>query len=152
MVILTEDLILKKCNEDIDIDEINLSNLQITEIDPTAFKNFASLHTISLKNNQLRHLPKDLEFASPDKWWRLDLTNNRLNGYDSLEPLFNLTNFEELLVEDNLDISVEDEHKIQFKIPTVRSKILVRLRNSVIFGDFQNNFIQNNFEVVGPKF
>ena len=120
MVILTEDLILKKAGEDFDCEDVNLSNLQITEIEPTAFKNFKQLHTINLRNNQLRHLPKDLEFSADDKWWRLDLSNNQLNGFDSLEPLFSLTSFEELLVEDNADISVEDEHKLQYKIPTLR--------------------------------
>ena len=119
MVILTEDYLLKLTYEDFYVEELDLSKKDITEIDSNAFANFQNLHTIKLNQNKLQKLPSDMCFHA-DKWWRLDLSDNLLEGLDSLSPLFRTTQFEELLIEGNVNISVDDEHKLMYHIQTLR--------------------------------
>ena len=67
-------------------------------------------------------------------WAALDTDKNNKLSKDELSKLI------KSLVPDIKD-DPDCEEKIQ---TTVRSKMLVRLRNLVIFGDFQNNFRPKN--------
>ena len=117
---LTEKLILDYAgHEAYGIEEIKLSRMGITTIEPGAFENFPKLHTIDLSRNRISHLPDDLEFPR-DQWWRIDLSYNKIENFDSISVLRKCEVLEEILVEFNEGFPVVDEHKLQFYIPSLR--------------------------------
>ena len=86
-------------------------------LDLNAFEKFTKLHTIDLSKNQIKELSRDLKLP-PKVWWRVDLRDNQFPDYISLAGL-HLSGIQELLISGN-KILVEDEHKLQYLIPSLR--------------------------------
>uniref|UniRef100_A0A4W4EAD4 Origin recognition complex-associated protein n=1 Tax=Electrophorus electricus TaxID=8005 RepID=A0A4W4EAD4_ELEEL len=120
MAKITESILLEKglpkTNKLDQVKSLNLSRMSLKKQDlpvPLLCK-LSSLEQLDLSGNMLQELPAGLYLPSLRL---LDCSNNNMEDVTSLEALDNL---EELRVEDNLYLTVNDEHKVIFLLPRLR--------------------------------
>ncbi|XP_072550096.1 leucine-rich repeat and WD repeat-containing protein 1 [Salminus brasiliensis] len=98
------------------IKSLNLSRMGLKSQDlpiPLLSK-LSSLEQLDLSGNMLQELPRGLSLPCLKL---LDCSNNDMEDVTTLEIL---TNLEELRLEDNLYLTVNDEHKVMFLLPKLR--------------------------------
>ncbi|KAL7838495.1 hypothetical protein AOLI_G00268990 [Acnodon oligacanthus] len=98
------------------IKTLNLSRMGLMSQDlpvPLLSK-LRGLEQLDLSGNMLQELPKGLSLPCLK---RLDCSSNDMEDVTTLEALSSL---EELLLEDNLYLTVNDEHKVMFLLPKLR--------------------------------
>ncbi|XP_062844708.1 leucine-rich repeat and WD repeat-containing protein 1 [Trichomycterus rosablanca] len=117
---ITERLLLEKgspqTNKLQHITNINLSRLGLKNKDlPVALLNkLTSLQVLDLSGNMLQKLPAALSFP------RLRVLNLSSNDLEDVHSLESLSNLEELRLEDNLYLTVSDEHRVMFLLPKLK--------------------------------
>ncbi|XP_042355464.1 leucine-rich repeat and WD repeat-containing protein 1 isoform X2 [Plectropomus leopardus] len=117
---ITEKLLLEKgspkTNKLEEIKTLNLSKLGLKHQDLPVklLSRLQSLERWDLSGNRLQEMPKDLELPALRC---LDLSDNQMEDVTTLESLSGL---EELKMEDNLYITVNDNHKLMALLPKLR--------------------------------
>ncbi|XP_066516628.1 leucine-rich repeat and WD repeat-containing protein 1 [Hoplias malabaricus] len=117
---ITERILLEKgspkANKLDQIKSLNLSRLGLksSDLSVSLLSKLSRLEQLDLSGNMLQKLPKKLSLPCLKI---LDLSNNDLEDVTSLETLSSL---EELRLEDNLYLTVNDEHKLTFLLPNLR--------------------------------
>ncbi|XP_070839492.1 leucine-rich repeat and WD repeat-containing protein 1 [Chaetodon trifascialis] len=117
---ITEKLLLEKGSPKTSkleqIKTLNLSKLGLTPQDLPVWllSRLQSLERWDLSGNRLHELPKNLELPALRC---LDLSDNQMEDVTTLESLSGL---EELKMEDNLYITVSDNHKLMVLLPNLR--------------------------------
>ncbi|XP_062261441.1 leucine-rich repeat and WD repeat-containing protein 1 [Platichthys flesus] len=117
---ITEKLLLEKgspkTNKLDKIKTLNLSKLQLKHQDLPVklLSGLRSLERWDLSGNRIQEFPKNLELPALRY---LDLSDNQMEDVTTLESLSHL---EELKLEDNLYITVSDNHKLMVLLPKLR--------------------------------
>ncbi|XP_019952727.2 leucine-rich repeat and WD repeat-containing protein 1 isoform X1 [Paralichthys olivaceus] len=117
---ITEKLLLEKgspkTNRLDQIKTLNLSKLQLKHQDLPVklLSNLRSLERWDLSGNRLQEFPKNLKLPALRS---LDLSDNQMEDVTTLQCLSSL---EELKIEDNLYITVSDNHKLMVLLPKLR--------------------------------
>ncbi|GLD46427.1 leucine-rich repeat and WD repeat-containing protein 1 isoform X2 [Lates japonicus] len=117
---ITEKLLLEKgspkTNKLEQIKTLNLSKMGLKHQDLPVrlLSRLQSLEQWDLSGNRLQELPKNLKLPALRC---LDLSDNQMEDVTTLESLSNL---EELKMEDNLYITVSDNHKMMVLLPNLR--------------------------------
>ncbi|TSP36096.1 Leucine-rich repeat and WD repeat-containing protein 1 [Bagarius yarrelli] len=117
---ITEKILLEKgspkANTLKNITSLNLSRMGLKNPDlPVALLNkLSSLEELDLSGNMLQKLPAKLSLP---RLRLLNFSNNDMEDVTSLEALASL---EELRLDDNLYLTVSDEHKVMFLLPKLK--------------------------------
>ncbi|XP_039518441.1 leucine-rich repeat and WD repeat-containing protein 1 isoform X2 [Pimephales promelas] len=117
---ITEKILLEKgspkTNKLDQIKTLNLSRmgLKSKDLPVPLLSKLCSLEQLDLSGNMLQEIPKGLCLPSLKI---LNCSNNDMEDVTSLEALRNI---EELRLEDNLYLTVNDEHKVIFLLPKLR--------------------------------
>ncbi|KAK5858194.1 hypothetical protein PBY51_002358 [Eleginops maclovinus] len=117
---ITEKLLLEKGSPRTtkleQIKTLNLSKLalKLEDLPVKLLSRLRALERWDLSGNRLEEFPRSLELPALK---HLDLSNNQLENVTSLEAVSNL---EELKLEDNLYITVSDNHKLMVLLPKLR--------------------------------
>ncbi|XP_036436805.1 leucine-rich repeat and WD repeat-containing protein 1 [Colossoma macropomum] len=117
---ITEKILLEKgspkTNKLDQIKTLNLSRMGLKRQDlPVALlSKLRGLEQLDLSGNMLQELPRGLSLP---RLKLLDCSNNDMEDVTTLEALSSL---EELRLEDNLYLTVNDEHKVMFLLPKLR--------------------------------
>ncbi|XP_051962618.1 leucine-rich repeat and WD repeat-containing protein 1 [Xyrauchen texanus] len=117
---ITETILLEKCstktNKLEQIKTLNLScmGLKGEDMPVPLLSKLHNLEGLNLSGNMLQEFPRGLRLPCLKT---LDCSNNDMEDVVSLEALSNL---EELRLEDNLYLTVNDEHKAIFLLPKLR--------------------------------
>ncbi|XP_059207631.1 leucine-rich repeat and WD repeat-containing protein 1 isoform X2 [Centropristis striata] len=120
MAKVTEKLLLEKCSPKTSkleqIKTLNLSRLGLKaeDLPVNLLSRLRSLERWDLSGNGLQQFPKHLELPALRF---LDLSDNQMEDVTTLESLSSL---EELKMEDNLYITVSDNHKLMALLPKLR--------------------------------
>ncbi|XP_026108932.1 leucine-rich repeat and WD repeat-containing protein 1 isoform X1 [Carassius auratus] len=117
---ITEKILLEKSSpktnklEQIKILNLSRMGLKSEDLPVPLLSKLCSLEQLDLSGNMLQEIPKGLHLPSLKI---LNCSNNDLEDVVSLEALRNI---EELRLEDNLYLTVNDEHKVIFLLPKLR--------------------------------
>ncbi|XP_057677166.1 leucine-rich repeat and WD repeat-containing protein 1 isoform X2 [Corythoichthys intestinalis] len=118
---ITEKLLLEKGSpktkrlEDIKTLKLSKLGLKCSDLPVKLLSRLQSLERCDLSGNRLQEFPKNLELP---KLRFLDLSDNQMEDVTSMASLCSL---EEVMMEDNLYITVSDNYKLMTLLPNLRS-------------------------------
>ncbi|XP_063305980.1 leucine-rich repeat and WD repeat-containing protein 1 [Pelobates fuscus] len=136
MTKLTADILLKKglpkSTSLKDVKKLDLSkmHLETRDLDPKLFSHMVNLEELDISGNLLSEIPVNLKLCN------LRVLNINDNQVEEITVLKEFPNLEEVLYEDNLYLTVSDNHKVFCLLPKLRrlnNKDITSLANHVRF-------------------